>query len=144
MQLPVKAHYAALAMLALAEKYEARLPLPARVIAQEQCIPSQFLGQILQQLRGAGLIGSTRGANGGFLLERAPESISLADVVDVVCPITSGSATSTPGTDSENPLSVTLQQVWDQQRREQRLYLESISLSELLRRSADNSPMFYI
>ncbi|MGN6547632.1 MAG: RrF2 family transcriptional regulator, partial [Aureliella sp.] len=86
MQLPIKAHYATVAMLALAQNFESGQPVTARAIADDHDIPSQFLVQILQQLRAAGMISSTRGSSGGFRLEREPSTISLADVIEAVCP----------------------------------------------------------
>lgn len=140
MQLPVKAHYAALAMLALAEKYDSREPLPARVIAREHSIPCQFLGQILQQLRASGLISSTRGAGGGFLLEKSPEQITIAEIVDIICPSTATTAT----LQNESALSQALRGVWDEITLKQREVLEAHTLSELLQRQATTNPMFYI
>lgn len=140
MQLPVKAHYATLAMLALAEKYESREVLPARAIALEQSIPGQFLTQILQQLRAAGLITSTRGSSGGFYLDRAPNCITLGEVVDAVCPAASSS------TDTQSsPLSQVLNEVWEEVKSQQREVLDRLTMSELLARSQDSSNcMFYI
>ncbi|MEM8734406.1 MAG: Rrf2 family transcriptional regulator [Planctomycetota bacterium] len=139
-QLPIKAHYAALAMLALADQHSSGDPLPARVIAEQQGIPCQFLTQILQQLRSAGLVSSTRGASGGFVLERAPSRITLADVVDVICP--------SPGSEPEfragDSLSDTLQSVWDELQSKQRQILEGLSLSDLLERHRKDDVMFYI
>ena len=142
MHLPVKAHYAALAMLALASEHHAGRLMPARQIADHHKIPSQFLGQILQQLRAAGLITSTRGANGGFQLSRLPETISLADIVDSVCP-PSRSGCSELSTHSE--LGEVLTGVWHDLEDAQRERLSQVTLAELLGRckSADNT-MFYI
>ncbi len=140
MQLPVKAHYATLAMLALAQHYESRHPLPARVIASEHKIPSQFLGQILQQLRAAGLISSTRGASGGFLLERSPREISIAEILDCIC------SSNSPGTNSATPsnLCAAVNEVWEELGLKQREVLENHSLGDLLQRASAPDPMFYI
>ena len=140
MQLPVKAHYATLAMLALAEKYESREVLPARAIALEQSIPSQFLTQILQQSRAAGLITSTRGSSGGFYLDRAPGCITVGEVVDAVCPASNSS------TDQQaSPLSQVVNDVWEEVKTQQREVLDRLTMSELLARSQDSSNcMFYI
>ena len=140
MQLPVKVHYATLAMLALAEKFESKEPLPARVIAAEHSIPTQFLGQILQQLRAAGLITSTRGASGGFLLEKSPGMIAVSDVVGAVCP----GASAPVAFDDVSPLAPAVCEVWDSLRSKQREMLSSVTLSDLLQRSRLASPMFYI
>ena len=50
-------------------------------LAQTESVPSNFLAQILGQLRGAGLIASRRGNLGGYLLARPPEEISLYDIM---------------------------------------------------------------
>lgn len=141
MQLPIKAHYATLAMLALAQQFDTRELLPARVIARDNRIPSQFLGQILQQLRSAGLVTSTRGASGGFQLSRSPEQISVVDVVDAVCAPASDKACADTG-----ELAAVVLEVWDDLSRSQRSMLEKISLDELLSRATHDAShaMFYI
>jgi Rrf2 family protein len=50
-------------------------------LASAQEIPPKFLENILLQLRHAGLVTSQRGAEGGHRLARAPEEISVADVI---------------------------------------------------------------
>ncbi|MCA9133787.1 MAG: Rrf2 family transcriptional regulator [Planctomycetales bacterium] len=140
MQLPVKAHYATLAMLALADKHESREVLPARVIACEQGIPSQFLGQILQQLRAAGLIASTRGANGGFYLEQPPAAITLSEVVHAVCPPSSSLAV-----EGASPLSAVVLDVWEELKEQQQQLLQRLTLADLLARlDTSANVMFYI
>src|SRR5689334_10365295 len=84
MKLSAKTEYACLAMLQMAEEYDSAEPLQIRRIADEQGIPSRFLVQILLQLKGAGLVVSTRGAAGGYRLARSPQEISLADVIEVI------------------------------------------------------------
>lgn len=142
MQLPVKAHYAALAMLALAEQYASEQLVTAKSIAFEQKIPGQFLGQILQQLRSAGLIGSTRGSNGGFRLSRRPADISIAEVVDSVCP---WSQSQEVDEEQETALSIAVHGVWGEINQQQRELLERVSLDELLLRVGKApATMFYI
>jgi Rrf2 family protein len=53
----------------------------SREIANRQHIPGPYLDQILASLKGAGLIRSVRGAGGGYNLARAPERITVGDVV---------------------------------------------------------------
>jgi Rrf2 family protein len=53
-------------------------------IAQEQHIPPSFLAKIISQLSVAGLLHTSRGARGGVSLARAPEEISLLDVVEAI------------------------------------------------------------
>jgi Rrf2 family iron-sulfur cluster assembly transcriptional regulator len=49
-------------------------------------VPQNYLSKILHQLVGAGLLASGRGPRGGFRLARAPEAITLADLVEAVEP----------------------------------------------------------
>lgn len=47
---------------------------------------ANFLVQILNDLRRAGLVASRRGQAGGYLLARAPQSVTLRQVVEAVDP----------------------------------------------------------
>lgn len=143
MQLPAKAHYAVLAMLALADRYESREPVPARVISREQNVPAQFLTQIMQQLRASGLVVSTRGATGGFLLNSSPSDVSIANIVDAICPESNSGGCYQVESGSEG-FGALVQDVWDELRQKQQDLLASISLSDLLQRSTASTPMFYI
>ena len=53
-------------------------------IAQAQKIPLKFLENILLDLKHAGLVQSQRGAEGGYWLAKAPEEITLAEVIRAV------------------------------------------------------------
>ena len=79
-----KAEYACLAMLELAARFGDPKPVRLADIADKHGISQKFLVQILIQLKGAGLVASTRGAAGGYQLARPPRSMSLADVLSVV------------------------------------------------------------
>jgi Rrf2 family protein len=53
-------------------------------IACAQNIPISFLEQILMQLKNAGLVKSTRGAQGGYQLTKSPAEIKIADILAAV------------------------------------------------------------
>ena len=78
MKISAKAEYACLAVLALAQQGPDVVTLRIREISQEYGIPERYLVQILLQLKGAGLVASTRGASGGYRLARPASSISLS------------------------------------------------------------------
>ncbi|MBI2808894.1 MAG: Rrf2 family transcriptional regulator [Planctomycetes bacterium] len=84
MRLSAKAQYACVAMLDLACSHGESQPIHLRHIADKHGISQRFLVQILLQLKGAGLVESTRGATGGYHLARAPIEISLADIVHAI------------------------------------------------------------
>jgi Rrf2 family protein len=56
-------------------------PVTGRDIAARERLPVDYVEQILLRLRRAGLVQSTRGARGGYALARAPEAISVRDVI---------------------------------------------------------------
>lgn len=58
-----------------------------REIAETSRAPLHYLSKILQSLAKAGLVASVRGLHGGYVLTRAPEDISVLDVVTAIEPI---------------------------------------------------------
>jgi len=53
-------------------------------LAEREAIPANYLVQILNELRNAGLISSKRGKQGGYTLSRLPELIGLSEIVAAV------------------------------------------------------------
>jgi Rrf2 family protein len=53
-------------------------------LARIEAVPANFLAQILSELRNGGLVISKRGIQGGYALARAPDQISLYDIVKVI------------------------------------------------------------
>jgi Rrf2 family protein len=84
MRLSAKAQYACVAMVELACSHGDKNPVHLKNIAENHGISQRFLVQILLQLKGAGLVDSTRGAMGGYLLAKAPAEISLADIINAI------------------------------------------------------------
>ena len=83
MRVSAKADYAVRAALELAAMTDAK-PLKRDQIAAAQKIPSKFLETIMLELKHAGIVKSTRGAEGGYALARPAEDISVADVIRAV------------------------------------------------------------
>lgn len=77
-----KADYALVAMAELARRAPVRIS--ARRISQSVRVPLPVLTNILHQLLHEGLVTSTRGAQGGYLLSRQPNQISLAALFDAM------------------------------------------------------------
>lgn len=73
--------YAIRAVLYLAKQPAGEIVLK-KDICRTQDITPAFLTKILQPLIKAGIVGSQRGVGGGFYLARAPERITLLDVVE--------------------------------------------------------------
>ncbi len=83
MRVSAKADYAVRASLELAATTNSR-PLKRDQISAAQNIPSKFLETIMLELKHAGIVKSTRGADGGYALARPAEDISVADVIRAV------------------------------------------------------------
>src|SRR5258708_13160407 len=84
MKISAKAEYACLAMLALARRRPEDVPIRIKEISESHAIPERYLVQILLQLKGAGLVMSTRGASGGYRLARAATKISLGEILAAI------------------------------------------------------------
>ncbi|QJQ98083.1 Fe-S cluster assembly transcriptional regulator IscR [Halomonas sp. PGE1] len=83
MRLTTKGRYAVTAMLDLAMHAQAG-PISLADISKRQEISLSYLEQLFARLRRAELVASVRGPGGGYLLARAPETISVARVIDAV------------------------------------------------------------
>ena len=80
MNISVKGEYALKALFDLALQRSTE-PVKIADIARRQKIPQKFLELILASLKQAGFVESRRGAEGGYLLLRAPESLTVGEVV---------------------------------------------------------------
>ncbi len=83
MRLTTKGRYAVGSMLDLSLHQEEG-PVRLRDISTRLDISCNYLEQLFGRLRRAGLVESSRGPGGGYLLARAPREISVADVIDAV------------------------------------------------------------
>lgn len=126
MKISAKAEYACLAMLALARHRPDDPPVRIREIAEAHGIPERYLVQILLQLKGAGLVVSTRGASGGYRLARPAAAISLREVLSAI------DGPDEPASRSAHePAAQALADVWDRLREAQRAVLENTSIAQL-------------
>jgi Rrf2 family protein len=76
----LKCQYGLRALFELAKSWGGELRrIPE--IAEEQAIPERFLENILNHLRQGGFVESRRGKGGGFMLARAPSTVSIAEIV---------------------------------------------------------------
>jgi len=80
MNISVKGEYALHAIFDLALQKPGQ-PIKIADIARRQKIPQKFLELILSGLKQAGFVESRRGAEGGYLLARSPDAITIGEVV---------------------------------------------------------------
>jgi Rrf2 family protein len=158
MRISAKAEYACVAMLELAASTDAEQPVRIKAIADATGVPLRFLVQILLQLKTAGLVGSVRGAAGGYQLSRSPEVISLADIINAIddqtrAPTSALDASRKPSSRrsreaptkvAASPIIDALLSVWREIQAEEQRLLERLTLAELLRRTQNNTLMYQI
>jgi Rrf2 family protein len=58
--------------------------LPASRLAEFHGVPAAYLAKHLQSLARAGLVETTKGPRGGYRLARAPQDITMLDVVEAI------------------------------------------------------------
>ena len=132
MRVSAKAEYACLAVLELAANHAHAQPIRVKAIADAHGISMRFLVQILLQLKGAGLVVSTRGASGGYHLTRPPEKISLADVIHVIDrPPPRADSTALP----QSPALRAIRHVWQEIQSEEERVLEEMTFADLGRQA---------
>ncbi len=80
MKLSAREQYGLRAMIELTRRY-GQGPVSLNDVAQAQEISFPYLEQIMPLLKDAGLIESTRGAYGGYVLSREPNEITIGDII---------------------------------------------------------------
>lgn len=136
MKVSLKATYGILAALDLALS-NGGTPIQSKAIAKRQAIPIRFLEQVLLAMKKAGLVDSLRGAQGGYLLSKFPQEISLAEIVEAL----DGSltmkpvhATSARQTRERTKPDRLLGAVWERVRQAELGVLSAVTLKELAER----------
>jgi Rrf2 family protein len=131
MRVSAKSDYALRAVIELASAGDG--PVKGERIAQAQEIPLKFLENILGDLRHAGIVRSQRGADGGYWLARAPDAITVADVVRAV----DGPIANVRGLGPESVEYVgsaePLRDVWIAMRANLRAVVENVTVADIAR-----------
>lgn len=127
--------YAARALLSLA-LHGSDQPTSVKEIAERTNLPQPYLEQILLTAKGAGLVRSKRGVGGGYVLARAPEEITLADIVGAV----EGPSLPLAGHPDHCEGHCVLQEVWACVEEETRRQLEKVTLADLVQRTLIGHP----
>ncbi len=83
MHISIRCRYAIKALVRLALSYGGA-PVQSRDIAVFGGIPVKYLEQVMHDLRQGGLVTSTRGKNGGYVLARSPDVITFEQVREIV------------------------------------------------------------
>lgn len=139
MKFSVKTEYGLRALIELASQ-ETRKPICAREIASRQDIPERFLEQQITSLRKAGLVNSQRGADGGCSLARAPEAITVLEVIEALDgPVMNMDCISQSGSDCRQSTQCVIQELWLESQVQLRGYLGSVTIGDLASRQHEKA-----
>jgi len=127
MRTTAKADYAVRAAVELAVSGGG--PVKAEELADAQVIPLNFLENILVDLRRAGIGDSKRGAAGGYLLARAADQISIADIIRAVEGPLANVRGMSPESLEYQGSAARLRDVWIALRASLRAVLETVTLA---------------
>lgn len=146
MRISSKGDYGLRALFDLAQHY-GEGPVQSDEIATRQGIPVNYLNQLLITMRRAGLIDSLRGPQGGHMLARRPETITLLDALNAL------EGPLLPSEPTREDLSLTqpddhalIDTIWQELRGRIEQILAETSLDDLCQRKRQGSGnvMYYI
>ena len=113
--------------------------MKVETLAVENGIPSNYLVQILIELKSGHIVKSLRGKEGGYMLGRPPAEISLGDVIRSV----HGEVFDTPALhDPQCPPE--LKHVWKSLQVTLNQTADAVTFQKLLDQSVDKAKMYYI
>jgi Rrf2 family protein len=127
-----KSPYAVRALCELARRGDSA-PVPIGEIARRRDIPVQFLEGLFATLRRGGLLQSQRGVKGGYSFARAPQEITVLEVVQLLeGDLRAEAAAAGP--------------IWIDAVEAARSVLERTTITEVAEREAraESAPMYYI
>jgi Rrf2 family protein len=133
----VKLEYACRALVQLAKRYEGSGVTSIEELANLEKIPAKYLAQILSELRNGGLVESRRGKQGGYLLARSPDQISIFDVISLIESEMFSESSRVSGDSGE-----AIAKAWAEIQERFEEIVRSITLAELA--ACENQEMYYI
>ncbi len=146
MRISSKGDYGLRAIFDLAQHY-GEGPIQSEAIATRQGIPVNYLNQLLITMRRAGLIESLRGPQGGHMLARRAEAITLLDILTALeGPLLPAEPTRedlSPGLPEDRDL---VDEVWTELRMRFEQVLRETTLDDLCqrKRKRNGDVMYYI
>jgi len=103
----------------------------ASEVAQRTRLAHPTVSKLLKALAKAGLVTSSRGAQGGYQLARDPDAISAAEILDALEGPVAITECSAQGSQCELEAICSVGHVWQRINREIRRALDEISLEQL-------------
>jgi Rrf2 family iron-sulfur cluster assembly transcriptional regulator len=129
MRLTTRGRYAVTAMLDLA-LHGPDKPVSLADISKRQEISLSYLEQLFAKLRQNDLVASVRGPGGGYRLNRDPEAINVAEIIDAVNESVDATSCSGKGNCQAGEVCLT-HHLWDELSKKIHSFLSDITLLQL-------------
>ncbi|HML36558.1 MAG TPA: Rrf2 family transcriptional regulator [Bacillota bacterium] len=143
MKISTKGRYALRLMLDLAINNTGEY-ISIKNIAARQDISEKYLEQIITQLNRAGFVRSVRGAQGGYMLAKAPAEYTVGMILRQM----EGSLAPVSCLDGEESCDraagCVTQEVWEKIQRAVENVVDNITLEDLVNRYREKSEPFYV
>ncbi|UVI28071.1 cysteine metabolism transcriptional regulator CymR [Paenibacillus spongiae] len=139
MKISTKGRYGLTIMMELSTKF-GEGPTSLKSIAERNGLSEHYLEQLIAPLRNTGLVKSVRGAYGGYILSREPETITAGDVIRIL----EGPISPVDFTEEDDPAK---RDLWLRIRDSIAQVLDSTTLADLISYKDEGKPdsyMFYI
>ena len=138
MKLTTKGRYAVMAMADLASNTNSR-PISLREISLRQNISVAYLEQIFIKLKRRKLVKSSRGATGGYLLEKPASEIKISNIifaVDEEVKMLNCKKNSKKGCNNKSTKCIT-HNLWDELDQHIHGFFEKVKLQDLVKQSSN-------
>ncbi|MCG7410321.1 Rrf2 family transcriptional regulator [Paenibacillus sp. ACRRX] len=139
MKISTKGRYGLTIMMELGRSF-GEGPTSLKSIAEKNQLSEHYLEQLIAPLRNAGLVKSVRGAYGGYVLSREPETLSAGEIIRVL----EGPISPVDFTEEDDPAK---RDLWIRIRDSIASVLDSTTLHDLIQykdEGSQDSYMFYI
>ena len=136
MKLTTKGRYAVMAMADIA-LYKAKGPISLTDISLRQNISLSYLEQIFIKLKDNNLVKSTRGAKGGYVLEKPASEINISNIISAVdeeIKMLNCKKDSKKGCNNKSTKCIT-HNLWDQLDQHINNFFEKVKLQDLVKKN---------
>ena len=140
MKLTTKGRYAVMAMADLALNSK-KGPTSLNEISLRQNISLAYLEQIFIKLKSKKLVKSTRGATGGYILDKSPAEIKLSNIIHAVdeeVKMLNCKKQSKRGCTNKSTKCIT-HNLWDELDQHINGFFEKVKLQDLVKQNLENS-----
>ena len=137
MKLTTRSSYGIRALINMAAANGGTRPVSLKDISEEEGISCEYLEQIFNRLRRAGVVKSVRGPKGGYVLARAAEDVTMLDVVSAVESGRREDKCFCGKVACDRTAICASRDVWEAVARQEKEVLERFSLGQLAERSGE-------